>query len=262
MQSKTINNVQITNNNSNNLDKSGNSSCNSSQGNQSKKNRKGKNINPKKNSIKNSNQNNKENIRQSMNSNTNVNTNNFNSNNNLMNNSNINISNGVCNSTKSQKNSNTNQNINIQSGLYNGIYDVNSSNYIHQNPNLNMINYNAILTNNGNYLQSHQLNSLQNTQNHLFVNQYSLNNLNAQGLIGQQIPLTFNIPAHQNIRGAIPVNIQTNGNYLYNYVGGINNSNNGINPHYQKVENLNVGNVGIFPGTQIDGDHLMQSRLF
>jgi len=147
--------------------------------------------------------------------------------------------------------------INCNSGMgvsFNGVYD---ANFI-QNPNLNLINYNALLANNQSLIQNQINSGFPNTfttnQNQLFVNPY---NIHSQNLIGQQIPVSLNIPQHQTIAGSIPVNVQANGNYMYNYVGGI--QNNHANSQFHK-SNLNVGNYNIYQAPM--NDISLQSKIF
>lgn len=127
-------------------------------------------------------------------------------------------------------------NSNLSMGVpYNGIYE---ANFIH-NSNLNLLNYNTLLSNNSNLMQSQINHGYSASQNQIYLNPYNIH----QNMIGQQIPLTLNIPSHQAIPGSIPVNIQTNGSYLYNCIPGVNN--NVINQQYQK-SNSNNANFNMY----------------
>ncbi len=142
-----------------------------------------------------------------------------------------------------------NSNINVRFPIVpiNGIYE---ANMIH-NPNFNLVNYNTLLASAPGLMQSQISTGFSNTQNQLYLNPYNIN----QNLIGQQYPVTLNIGSHQSVPGSIPVNIQTNGNYLYNFVPGINNS---MNQQYQKA-NFNLGNLNMF--LPLNGDFYVQGIL-
>jgi hypothetical protein len=114
----------------------------------------------------------------------------------------------------------------------------NEANLIH-NPNINLGNYNTLLANNPGLMHSQIIPRFP-AKNQFYLNPLNIN----QNFIGQQIPFTLNIPSHQVVSGSFPVNIQTNGSYLYNYFPGGNN-NNKINQQYQK-SNSNVRNINLF----------------
>lgn len=138
-------------------------------------------------------------------------------------------------------------NSNISMGIpFNSVYETN----LFPNPNINLLNYNNFTPNNSGLMQGQINSGFQSTQNQLYLNPYNVH----QNFIGQQIPLTLNIPSHQAIPGSIPVNIQTNGSYYYNYVPGVNN--NAINHQYPKA-NVNLGNSNL--SQPLYGDLFIQS---
>lgn len=115
----------------------------------------------------------------------------------------------------------------------NHIYD---PNFIH-NQNMNLLNYHSIPNNAMyNYIPN-QINPTNPNnfcpQNQIYYNPYQIN----QPIINQQIPFSINLPAHQGLSHSIPVNVQSNANYRYNYIGNINN-----NPIYTQTNQKIPGN--------------------